>query len=155
MPETFSGIASIEMFEAVGESWWPVFFQRVRELLPHGVGGRTADDHHRRGPLRGLPRQPRLHPALHLPGRHAAQPRAVQGGSRRAGAPRRRAALLRRQLRTHARRSGSSASRRRCPQVRDLGFDERFVRMWRYYLAYCRAGFSAGTIDVMQVRLER
>jgi cyclopropane-fatty-acyl-phospholipid synthase len=39
------------------------------------------------------------------------------------------------------------------PQVRALGFDERFIRMWRYYLAYCRAGFSAGTIDVMQVRL--
>jgi len=40
------------------------------------------------------------------------------------------------------------------PQVRALGFDERFMRMWRYYLAYCQAGFKAGTIDVMQVRLE-
>jgi cyclopropane-fatty-acyl-phospholipid synthase len=39
------------------------------------------------------------------------------------------------------------------PQVRELGFDDRFVRMWRYYLAYCAAGFKAGTIDVMQVRL--
>ena len=39
--------------------------------------------------------------------------------------------------------------------MRELGFDERFMRMWRYYLSYCRAGFSAGTIDVMQVRLER
>ena len=34
-------------------------------------------------------------------------------------------------------------------------FDERFVRMWRYYLAYCRAGFRSGKIDVMQVSLER
>ena len=40
------------------------------------------------------------------------------------------------------------------PQVRDLGFDERFVRMWRYYLAYCRAGFTSGNVDVMQIRLE-
>ena len=40
------------------------------------------------------------------------------------------------------------------PDVYALGFDERFVRMWRYYLSYCRAGFSAGTVDVMQVRLE-
>ena len=40
------------------------------------------------------------------------------------------------------------------PHVQELGFDERFVRMWRYYLAYCRAGFDAETIDVMQVRLE-
>jgi cyclopropane-fatty-acyl-phospholipid synthase len=39
------------------------------------------------------------------------------------------------------------------PDVRALGFDERFVRMWRYYLAYCRAGFRVGTIDVMRVGL--
>lgn len=31
-----------------------------------------------------------------------------------------------------------------------LGFDERFKRMWTYYLAYCEAGFRAGTIDVRQ-----
>ncbi|TLM98347.1 MAG: SAM-dependent methyltransferase, partial [Actinobacteria bacterium] len=40
------------------------------------------------------------------------------------------------------------------PEVIALGFDERFVRMWRYYLAYCRTGFEHGSIDVMQVRLE-
>ena len=38
-------------------------------------------------------------------------------------------------------------------QVLDLGFDERFIRLWRYYLAYCRAGFLSGNVDVMQVRL--
>ena len=48
----------------------------------------------------------------------------------------------------HALRSRRSAT------CCELGFDERFVRMWRYYLAYCRAGFDAETIDVMQVRLE-
>ena len=41
------------------------------------------------------------------------------------------------------------------PQVRELGFDERFIRMWRYYLVCCRTGFEQGAIDVMQVRLER
>ena len=41
------------------------------------------------------------------------------------------------------------------PRVRELGFENRFIRMWRYYLAYCRAGFRAGTIDVMQVHLAR
>jgi cyclopropane-fatty-acyl-phospholipid synthase len=40
------------------------------------------------------------------------------------------------------------------PQVRALGYDERFIRLWRYYLAYCRAGFDAKTVDVMQVRLD-
>ena len=35
------------------------------------------------------------------------------------------------------------------------GLDERFRRLWRYYLAYCEGGFRAGSIDVMQVALTR
>ncbi|MEJ1937528.1 class I SAM-dependent methyltransferase, partial [Nostoc sp. NIES-2111] len=37
------------------------------------------------------------------------------------------------------------------PQLAPLGFDERFKRMWTYYLSYCEAGFRAGNIDVRQV----
>jgi len=37
--------------------------------------------------------------------------------------------------------------------VRALGYDERFIRMWRYYLSYCEAGFRDQRIDVMQVAL--
>ncbi len=31
-----------------------------------------------------------------------------------------------------------------------LGFDERFVRLWQFYLAYCEAGFRARSTDVHQ-----
>ena len=41
------------------------------------------------------------------------------------------------------------------PAVRALGFDGRFVRMWRFYLALCIAGFDAGTTDVAQYTLRR
>ncbi len=41
------------------------------------------------------------------------------------------------------------------PQLVELGFDERFRRMWQYYLAYCEAGFRAATIDVRQIVLAR
>jgi len=41
------------------------------------------------------------------------------------------------------------------PQVRSLGFDDRFRRTWEYYLSYCEAGFRAGSIDVCQLRIER
>jgi cyclopropane-fatty-acyl-phospholipid synthase len=34
------------------------------------------------------------------------------------------------------------------PQVQRLGFDDRFKRMWDYYLCYCEAGFRNGAIDV-------
>ena len=34
------------------------------------------------------------------------------------------------------------------PTITKLGFDERFKRMWEYYLTYCEIGFRAGTVDV-------
>jgi cyclopropane-fatty-acyl-phospholipid synthase len=38
-------------------------------------------------------------------------------------------------------------------EVRALGFDDRFVRLWNFYLAYCEAGFRARSTDVFQVEL--
>jgi len=34
-------------------------------------------------------------------------------------------------------------------------FDERFLRMWRYYLAYCECGFRVGSVDLMQITLAK
>jgi cyclopropane-fatty-acyl-phospholipid synthase len=41
------------------------------------------------------------------------------------------------------------------PEIEALGFDDRFRRKWRYYLAYCEAGFLEGSIDVGLYRLTR
>ena len=41
------------------------------------------------------------------------------------------------------------------PAVRALGFDERFVRLWEFYLAYCEGAFNAGSTDVIQFELTR
>ena len=38
-------------------------------------------------------------------------------------------------------------------EIRGQGFDERFLRLWRFYLAYCEAAFDAGTTDVVQFTL--
>jgi cyclopropane-fatty-acyl-phospholipid synthase len=43
----------------------------------------------------------------------------------------------------------------RWPTIAPLGFDDRFKRMWQYYLASCEGGFRAGSIDVGQFRLTR
>ena len=40
------------------------------------------------------------------------------------------------------------------PRIATMGFDERFRRMWRYYLAYCGAGFASGRTDVRQIVLD-
>jgi len=43
----------------------------------------------------------------------------------------------------------------RLADVRALGFDERFIRLWTYYLCYCEAGFEEGYVDDLQVVLAR
>ena len=41
------------------------------------------------------------------------------------------------------------------PAIEKLDFDERFRRMWRYYLVYCEAGFDVGRIDVGLFAMDR
>ncbi|NDP60380.1 MAG: SAM-dependent methyltransferase, partial [Oxalobacteraceae bacterium] len=48
-----------------------------------------------------------------------------------------------------------SAFKEQLPKVRAQGFDDRFLRTWEFYLAYCEAGFRAGSIDVAQFTLEK
>jgi cyclopropane-fatty-acyl-phospholipid synthase len=43
----------------------------------------------------------------------------------------------------------------RAEEVRGLGFDEIFQRMWLFYLCYCRAGFETGYLDVQQIVLDK
>jgi len=40
-------------------------------------------------------------------------------------------------------------------QIRALGFDERFIRMWRYYLCYCEAGFATRNLNTLQLTITR
>jgi cyclopropane-fatty-acyl-phospholipid synthase len=47
------------------------------------------------------------------------------------------------------------AFKQQLPLVRAQGFDDRFLRTWEFYLAYCEAGFRADNIDVMQFTLEK
>ncbi len=153
VPETYTGIASIEMFEAVGERWWPVFFNRLRELLSPGgtVAMQTITIEEPR--FEDYRRNPDFTQRYIFPGGMLPSPERFAAAANAQGLS----------VSTPTCFGESYAAtlwawRQRfeqaLPQVRDLGFDERFIRMWRYYLAYCRAGFSAGTIDVMQVRLE-
>jgi cyclopropane-fatty-acyl-phospholipid synthase len=44
---------------------------------------------------------------------------------------------------------------RSAEHIEALGYDRRFLRMWRFYLAYCFAGFRGGLIDLMQCRMTR
>ncbi|GIW98336.1 MAG: cyclopropane-fatty-acyl-phospholipid synthase [Pirellulaceae bacterium] len=52
-------------------------------------------------------------------------------------------------------RRWSAAFEQQIEQVRRLGFDDRFIRLWRYYLAYCEAGFATRQVTVAQLQFQR
>ena len=141
------------MFEAVGCRWWPVFFGRLRELVRQGgaiaLQTITIDDARFDEYLREPDFIQRyIFPGGMLPSPERFRASAEQSGLK-VGSGRFFGTSYSRTLKAWSERFEAAL-----PKVRELGFDEDFIRMWRYYLAYCGAGFDARTIDVMQVRLE-
>ena len=150
---TFDRVVAIEMFEAVGEAYWPVFFDRLRaRLAPGGLAGLqviSIDD----GRFAAYRRGADFIQRYVFPGGMLPSPTALRESAAAAG------------LRTSADDAfGADYGRtlaiwhrnfqRAWPDIADQGFDDRFRRLWTYYLAYCEAGFRSGAIDVHQVRLE-
>jgi cyclopropane-fatty-acyl-phospholipid synthase len=153
MDERFDAVASIEMFEAVGERFWPAFFQTVRRTLKPGQRAAmqvitVADERFERYRRNTDFIQKYIFPGGMLPSptafRQAAGAEGLQVGQPDFFGQ------------SYAATLGYWLQRfdEVLPRVRELGFDERFERMWRYYLASCRAGFLVGTIDVMRVTLD-
>lgn len=153
VPGTFDRIASIEMFEAVGVKWWPTFFGRVKELLAPGGAAALQTITIAEDAFELYLSRPDFIQRYIFPGGMLPSPDRFSASARQSGlavdAPSFFGCDYARTLSAWSARFEESL-----PRVRDLGFDERFIRMWRYYLAYCRVGFEQGSIDVMQVRLE-
>jgi cyclopropane-fatty-acyl-phospholipid synthase len=150
----YDAIVSIEMIEAVGEAYWPVYFAALAgHLRP---GGRVAlqaitirDDifpryRHEMDFIRRY-----IFPGGMLPTQTHLRALARDAGLTLAhdagfGLDYARTCRLWRQRFEAA-----------WPQIAALGFDARFRRMWRYYLAYCEAGFRVGSIDVRHVAFQK
>lgn len=147
---TFDRIASIEMFEAVGEEYWPTYFRQLRDrLTPDGVAGLqviTIQDalfKNYRSELDFIRRYV-------FPGGMLPTPTIMRDMGARYGlnlSAERAFGLDYATTLSHWRDRFRSA----WPQLMPLGFDEQFRRLWEYYLSYCEAGFRSGTIDVRQM----
>ncbi|MDH7795751.1 MULTISPECIES: cyclopropane-fatty-acyl-phospholipid synthase family protein [unclassified Beijerinckia] len=146
----YDRIASIEMFEAVGEEYWSTYFGQLHDRLkPNGIAG-----------LQVITIQETLFPKYRreldfirryiFPGGMLPTATIMRELGDRYG------------LKLAADRMFGIDYARTLAQWRDtfldkwpalttLGFDERFRRMWEFYLSYCEAGFRAGTIDVRQM----
>ena len=150
--ETFDHVVSIEMFEAVGERWWPSYFKTVaRALKPGGkavIQSITLRDDLFAAYRKGTDFiQQYVFPGGMLPSRPAFRAAAAQRGL----VVRDEFAFGLHYARTLA--EWRSAFETAWPQIATLGFDETFRRLWRLYLGYCEAGFRAGSIDVVQFEL--
>ncbi len=150
----FDAICSIEMIEAVGRAYWPNYFATLARLLKSGgracVQSIVIDDSIFERYVRGTDFiQQYIFPGGCLP-----CPREFRAQARAAGfevvdeyafgldyaetLKRWREAFL-----------GARS------QVLQGGFDERFMRIWEFYLAYCEAAFCEGNIDVVQYTLQK
>ena len=150
----FDKIASIEMFEAVGERHWPTYFGKIRDCLE--PGGRAAlqiitiadrwFDSYRRG-VDFIQRY--IFPGGMLPSMTALAQHCARAGL----------AIDRSDFygQHYARTLAEWNQRFQAAwhELEPMGFDRRFKRMWEFYLAYCEAGFRAGSIDVVQASLVR
>lgn len=149
---SFDKIVSIEMLEAVGEAFWPTYFAKIAQVLRPGgrallqsitIRGDLFDQYRARAdfiqhfifPGGMLPSVQRLR-------QEAAAAGLVWDGIEAFGDD------YTRTLEAWSRRFVA-----RWDDIRRMGFDERFKRLWLFYLGYCEAGFRTGRTDVVQVRL--
>ncbi|WP_421849028.1 class I SAM-dependent methyltransferase [Oricola sp.] len=152
--DTYDKVVSIEMFEAVGEKYWPGYFSKVRDVLkPGGKAGLqiiTIND-------KAFPQyraSPDFIQRYIFPGGMLPTPQLLRALTADHGlsqiAERIMAQDYAETLKLWRERFWDAWD-----SIRPMGFDDRFKRMWEFYLHYCEAGFRDEFIDVRQLIYER
>ncbi|MCB1174276.1 MAG: class I SAM-dependent methyltransferase [Leptospiraceae bacterium] len=147
----YDKIVSIEMLEAVGHKYFPVFFRKCQELLnPDGLLALqciTFPDSDYRHYLQNVDFIQK-----HIfPGGELAATSAVLEAVKKTGD------LVLQDLESIGQHYAKTLwlwqqrFQKNSSRIMQLGFDERFVRMWYYYLVYCEIGFAANYINTVQL----
>ena len=150
----FDRVVSVEMIEAVGERWWPSYFRQIHDRLAPGgtacVQAITIDE-------AAFERYRRTSDFIReyiFPGGMLASLERFHAEAARAGLghqePFRFGAHYAETL-----RRWREAIDVQAPAIHALGFDDRFLAIWRFYLHYCEAGFDTGRTDVVHLHLTR
>lgn len=149
----YDAVVSIEMFEAVGREYWDCFFQTVKRQLK--AGGRACiqtitirDDLFDR-----YVRSTDFIQQYIFPGGLLPSPSEFRSAAAKAGLQ------VVNELDfgldyAETLKRWREAFLKQDPQVRELGFDTRFLRIWEFYLAYCEAAFGCGSTSVVQFTLQ-
>ena len=151
---TFDRVASIEMFEAVGERYWPTYFNKIAQVLkPGGQAGlqiitiqeELFEDYRRHADFI----QKYIFPGGMLPSESKLRAETDRAGLAWTG--------ISRFGQDYADTLAEWAERfdARWDDIKGFGFDEKFRKIWRFYLSYCDAGFRTGRTDVVQLGLSK
>jgi cyclopropane-fatty-acyl-phospholipid synthase len=151
---TYDGIASIEMFEAVGEQYWATYFKTVRERLKPGRKATlqiitVADrrwDVYKRGPD--------FIQKYIFPGGMLPSPTKLRDVIGRSGLSVVKSIEFGHSYDQTLRRWHETFNVK-WDKVAALGFDDRFRRMWNFYLTSCAATFASENCDVTQITITR
>ena len=151
---SYDGIASIEMFEAVGEKYWPIYFETVRARLKPGANAtlQIITVHDRRWEVykRGVDFiQKYIFPGGMLPSPTVLREQVVKAGMDVEGS------IEFGQSYNISLRRWHQTFNEKWDQIADMGFDDRFRRMWNFYLTSCASTFESGNCDVTQITIKR
>ncbi|MCI2398525.1 cyclopropane-fatty-acyl-phospholipid synthase family protein [Aliiroseovarius subalbicans] len=149
----YDAIASIEMFEAVGEKYWPTYFNTVKSCLKPGAQATlqiiTLTEARFESYRKGVDFiQKYIFPGGMLPSKTA-----LLAEIDRAGLTFRKQIEFGESYSITLRRWHDTFNAK-WGQVAGMGFDDRFRRMWNFYLTSCAAAFHSGNCDVIQVTME-
>jgi cyclopropane-fatty-acyl-phospholipid synthase len=150
----YDAIVSIEMFEAVGQAYWPRYFETLRRLLKPGARALVqsitlADAQFERYRASSDFIRETIFPGGMLP-----SPQRFVHGAMQAHLGTVPVFAFGRDY-AHTLRLWRDAFENHLDNVRALGFDDAFIRIWRLYFAYCEAAFEEGRIDVMHFVLQK
>ena len=151
----YDAVVSVEMIEAVGYEYWPIYFQTIDRVL--APGGKVAIQaitmpHGRMLATRNA--YTWVHKYI-FPGGFLPSVRAIEGVTQQHTTLRVRERMGMGDHYAATLRLWEERFLARSEEVADLGFDALFQRMWLVYLCYSRAGFQSGYLDVQQIVLDR
>ena len=148
----YDGIASIEMFEAVGEKYWSTYFNAVRNRLKPGKAATlqviTVEDTRFESYRKEVDFiQKYIFPGGILPSPSVLRREVEAAGLNVLGS------IEFGDSYSQTLRRWSDTFNQRWEEVSQLGFDDRFRRMWEFYLTSCAASFRTGICDVTQITI--
>lgn len=151
---SYDGIASIEMFEAVGQKYWPIYFETVRDRLKPGANAtlQIITVHDRRWDI--YQRSVDFIQKYIFPGGMLPSPKALREQVVKAGLSVERSIEFGQSYNISLRRWHETFNEK-WDQIAEMGFDDRFRRMWNFYLTSCASTFESGNCDVTQITIKR